>query len=134
MSSVVRVLRNRQPSLPEKLSRLPEQASDIEPDQSIPGDQPGWAFSRKTARQGSRGGRTAAKNASKAKRRHSYHPCTSNAVYSAEEARLLKAVAAHRSATGKPFISVTDTMKIAERLGWHLPGSCACHNDHIDVG
>jgi hypothetical protein len=130
MSSVVRVLRSRKPSLPEKHSQLPEQASDDEP-----ADQPGWAFSRKTARKGSIGGRTAARNASKTKRRHSYHPCTSSAVYSSEEARLLKAVADHRSATGKPFISVTDTMKIAERLGWHLPGSCACHHDTaIDVG
>jgi hypothetical protein len=129
MSSVVRVLRSRQPSLPEKLSQLPEQARDDEP-----ADQPGWAFSRKTARQSSRGGSVAARNSGKAKKRHSYHPCTSNAVYSAEQAKLLKAVDAHRSATGKPFISVTDTMKIAERLGWHLPGSCACHIDHIDVG
>ena len=130
MSSVVRILSGLQHSHSEKHSQLPEQANDIEP-----ADQPGWAFSRKTARQSSRGGSVAAKNASKTKRRHSYHPCTSSAVYSSEEARLLKAVADHRSATGKPFISVTDTMKIAERLGWHLPGSCACHHDTaIDVG
>jgi hypothetical protein len=130
MSSVVRVLRNRQPSLPEKHSQLPEQASDDEPL-----DQPGWAFSRKTARQSSRGGRTAARNASKTKRRsRRYHHATSNSVHTREESLFIMAVDAWKTTTGRHFPTLSELLHVARTVGYHTPGQCACHHDHIDVG
>jgi hypothetical protein len=131
VSSIVRTLPILQPGRAEKLAQLPEQASDhIEPT-----GQPGWAFSRKTARQASQAGRTSARKSKSKGRSQRYHPATSDSLYSSDEVKLLKAVDAHRSATGQRFLSVTEILKIAERLGWHTSGRCACYHDTaIDVG
>jgi hypothetical protein len=110
------------------------QSSDVEVDQSIPEDQPNFCFSRMASRQASRAGR-ASRAASKAKRRsRRYHHATSNSVHTREESLFIMAVDAWKTTTGRHFPTLSELLHVARSVGYHTPGQCACHHDHIDVG